>query len=126
MATKKFITAEEAGRIWLLHEKGLTNTEIVDVTGRSMNSVSRVLGVYKAAKHGDTATLSRPSYVSCQNIKAAAMKHFGMSATNADIVSGRGLKPLNQETKKTDDLQALLIETRRTNELLEKIIALWG
>lgn len=125
MATKKFISAEEAGRIWLLHEKGLTNTEIVDVTGRSMYSVGRVLSVYKAAKHGDIAAMNRPSYANSQNIKAAAMKHFGMSATNAAVLTGRE-KPLNQETKKTDDLQDLLIETRRTNELLEKIISLWG
>jgi hypothetical protein len=100
MATKKFITAEEAGRIWLLHEKGLTYTQIAEITGRSTNSVHRVVGVYKAVKSRDVSVLSRPNYASCRNIKAAAMKHFGMSATNADFVSGRGLKPLNQETKK--------------------------
>lgn len=123
MATKKIITAEEAGRIWFMHEKGLTNTEIVGITGRSVNSISRVLGVFRAVKHGDLEALNRPSFNNCVAIKAAAMKHFGMSATNADILSGRGLKPLNPEAEKTDS--DLLSEVRRTNELLEQLITLW-
>lgn len=126
MATKKFISAEEAGRMWLLHEKGLTYTQIADITGRSINSVHRVVGIYKAVKSGNVSVLNQPSYAYCQNIKASALKHFGVDELKADILTGRGLKPLPQETKKTDDLQDLLIEARRTNELLEKIVSLWG
>lgn len=123
MATNKFITAEEAGRIWFMHEKGLTNTEIIGVTGRSANSVSRVLGVYRAVRRGDMAALNSPSFNNCTAIKAAALKHFGMSTTNADVLLGRGLKPLNPEAEKTDS--DLLSEVRRTNELLEQLITLW-
>lgn len=127
MASNKFVTAEDAERIWFLHNKGLSNTEICGIENRSVHTVNRVVNIYKAVRDTNGVDELPPTYrEGYQHLVGYARQHFGKSTTNADILLGRGLKPLPQETKKTDDLQDLLIEARRTNELLEKIIALWG
>lgn len=115
MAGKKFITAEEAGRIWMLHEKGLTHSQIADVCGRSANTIYRVVGIYQRVRDGNAEALTAPSFQNSKGITAAAQRHFGVTAQTVEPV---------EPTKKTADVQDLLSEVRRTNELLERLISL--
>ena len=87
MASNKFVTAEDAERIWFLHNKGLSNTEICGIENRSVHTVNRVVNIYKAVRDTNGVDELPPTYrEGYQHLVGYARQHFGVSTTNAAIL----------------------------------------
>ena len=127
MAGYKHLTESECERIWFLHKKGMTATEIAFTIGRNANSIYRVLDIFTMCENGGYAEAEEKYGKQNHNLMRIARSIFGIqvAAAPAKTEPQPAAAPVSPDNT-LHYLTAVLAELRRNNELLEKVCQAWG
>lgn len=128
MARTAWLKYDGAVKIWELHEYGLKNSKIAQVLGLSLNTISRIVMTFMAAKDGDFAKLRQkhPNHISY------ALRYFGIDEALVYEPEKSKEEPVQEAAPEkiadnsAEYLLQMLAEIKRTNELLEKLCNAWG
>lgn len=131
MAGHKYLTDNEARRIWMLHKRGLPVDDIAFAVGRNRNSCFRVIDVFDKCENGEYEAAEAAYGAKNHNLLALARGYFGIVAEVKD--EPKPTTPAAAQTTAaptTPDntiayLTNVLEELRGIKELLQQLCAVW-
>ena len=123
MAGHKHLTEDEVRRIWMLHKRGLSSSDVAFVVGRNKQSCYRVIDIFEKCENGEYKAAEAAFGEKNQNLLAIARSYFGIVTEHKEEPKATEAPPAGDNTVKY--LCAVLTELRRNNELLAKLVAAW-